>query len=153
MGDDHAFAKVNGGTLDGFLDASAVQVEYRTRGKTTLHGIVRRQVAHNLARDWIFAPVGRAPAKAGETEVSDPHHVGVEQVAVVAVHFFVAERAIPVAEDIKDRALKSCDYPKEFFGGGAADIARDHNRIEGIAFRCPQFSNRGDIVMNVRKRE
>ena len=103
--------------------------------------------------DRIFAPIGRAPAETGETEVADRHDIGMDQPAVRAKRKLVIQFVVPVAVHIHHGTFEACDDPEEFGRAFVADIAGDNDRVEPVLLAIPQLSYSHQVVVDVRKRQ
>jgi hypothetical protein len=76
-----------------------------------------------------------------------------DEVTIVAVELAVAQLVIPISEHIEDRTFERRENPEEFVRTRASNIASNHDYIERIRFRRPQFSHCHQVMMDVRQCE
>ena len=109
--------------------------------------------AMDFSSDRIFSPVRWTPAKAREIDFSDRDDIRLKQVTAGFETTLVAQFMIPIAIDVHDGAFERRENLEAIGSAGVADIAGNDDRIECIFLQRPQFSNRHQIVVDVRKSE
>src|SRR5260370_7909723 len=99
MADDHAFARINLALLQNLTNALPVQFEHFI--------FIQSSLARTFPIEWIFSPIGRTAAEAGEADVFDRDHIRLHQEAVVSKKGFVTQLVVPIPIYIQHRAFDS----------------------------------------------
>jgi hypothetical protein len=107
--------------------------------------------AMDFASDWILSPICRTSAKAGEIDVADRDYIRLNQVTAGFKTTLVAQFMIPIAIYVHDGAFERRENLEAIGRTRVADIAGNDDRIECIFLQRPQFSDRHQIVVDVRK--
>src|SRR5271156_4723861 len=75
------------------------------------------------------------------------------KMTIVTVRRPITQFVIPVSKYVENRAIERRKNFKEFDRALASNIACDDDCVEGIPFRCSQFSDSHQVMMDVRKCE
>src|SRR5260370_41595882 len=108
MADDQGFARINLALLQNLTKALPVQFEHFI--------FIQSSLARTFPIEWIFSPIGRTAAEAGEADVVDRDHIRLHQEAVVSKRGFVTQLVVPIAIYIQHRAFERRESLEEIGG-------------------------------------